>query len=702
MKTPPLLLGAALLFWGWQAGFLAAGAVMAVLLEGSRFVKTRWEVSDEDFSRIWIFCSVLFLAAVVYAFTANEGPSIVSLLIQHPKLAAQSGAAMASARTATSLFRWLPMIFFLFVAAQTYSTREEVPWTTISQILRRRWRKARRLGWPMPAARGVSVGFPYFALCLFAASSHGSENSLFFCGLCVLLGWALWSQRSRRFGIPAWLAAFALAAALGYGGQRGMSQLQSYITTFNLELISRFIRRDADPDRSSTALGQIGRLKNSSRIVIRLKPKIGGAPTYLREATYRVFRSPSWFSSARPVDFKDVIVLTNGTTAVLLPGKTNSGRVEVACYIEGRNRDNGEARGLFPLPTGCGRLENLPAFGFTVKTNNAGAVLAEGPGLAIFDACYGPGATIDSMPDTNQDCSIPPVEDFALDQVVSELQLRGKSPAQAQQIINGFFQDKFSYSTWQGRPRLSGPNETPLSRFLLSTRSGHCEYFATATVLLLRKLDIPTRYAVGYAVHEVSGKGYVVRLRDAHAWCLVWDRQTRTWQDFDTTPASWVNEESKRASPWQRLSDLFSWLGFQFSKFRWGQTHLRAYLLYLLAPVLVLMLYRILFRGKHRQKPGAAPGTDALAARPGLDSEFYLIEKRLAARGDLRRPNEPLSDWLRRVTAGPGLAGASAPLQALLRLHYRYRFDPRSLNLLDREELRRGAAALLRVLDGRN
>ena len=64
MKTPPLLLGAALLFWGWQAGFLAAGAVMAVLLEGSRFVKTRWEVSDEDFSRIWIFCSVLFLAAV--------------------------------------------------------------------------------------------------------------------------------------------------------------------------------------------------------------------------------------------------------------------------------------------------------------------------------------------------------------------------------------------------------------------------------------------------------------------------------------------------------------------------------------------------------------------------------------------------------------------------------------------------------------
>jgi transglutaminase-like putative cysteine protease len=49
-------------------------------------------------------------------------------------------------------------------------------------------------------------------------------------------------------------------------------------------------------------------------------------------------------------------------------------------------------------------------------------------------------------------------------------------------------------------------NETPLARFLLRTRSGHCEYFATATVLLLRQLGIPARYAVGYAVHEASGR----------------------------------------------------------------------------------------------------------------------------------------------------------------------------------------------------
>src|SRR6266851_4629986 len=83
----------------------------------------------------------------------------------------------------------------------------------------------------------------------------------------------------------------------------------------------------------------------------------------------------------------------------------------------------------------------------------------------------------------------------------------------ALRAIHGFFQNKFTYSTWQERDRLTSTNETPLARFLLRSRSGHCEYFATATVLLLRQLHIPARYAVGYAVHEHSGQKYVVRQR---------------------------------------------------------------------------------------------------------------------------------------------------------------------------------------------
>ena len=48
--------------------------------------------------------------------------------------------------------------------------------------------------------------------------------------------------------------------------------------------------------------------------------------------------------------------------------------------------------------------------------NKTGAVLADGPGLVIFDAHYGPGATIDSPPGTgtNLDLIVPTNEIPAL------------------------------------------------------------------------------------------------------------------------------------------------------------------------------------------------------------------------------------------------------------------------------------------------
>ena len=199
-----------------------------------------------------------------------------------------------------------------------------------------------------------------------------------------------------------------------------------------------------------------------------------------------------------------------------------------------------------------------------------------------------------------------------------------------------------------------------------------------------------------------SGRGYVVRERDAHAWCLVWNAQTRTWEDFDTTPASWVAEEGKRASVMQWFSDFWSWIGFQIAKFRWGQTNLRQYILWALVPVLALLLYQIIFRrGRRRQRQNGEPKSAAAVFWPGLDSEFYLLERKLAARGVPRQPGEPLSDWLTRALAEPALADLREPLQELLRLHYRHRFDPRGLSAPEREALTREAKTCLDALSRR-
>ena len=63
-----------------------------------------------------------------------------------------------------------------------------------------------------------------------------------------------------------------------------------------------------------------------------------------------------------------------------------------------------------------------------------------------------------------------------------------------------------------------------------------------------------------------------------------------------------------------------------------------------------------------------------------------------------RQPGEPLSDWLTRALADPALADLREPLQELLRLHYRHRFDPRGLSAPEREALSREARTCLETL----
>jgi transglutaminase-like putative cysteine protease len=717
MKTPPFLLGATLLFWGWQTGLVIPGVIMGVVLEGSRFVKIRWDLSDEDFNRIWTFCALLFLAAAVYAFADNGGPEGFARIFHGMNLSSEQEVGSVSARTAAAFIRWLPMVFILFVAAQAFSGRQEIPLYTISLILRWRWKQAKKHGQPLPPMVGADVTYPYFAVCLFASSVHPNKNDTFFWGLCALLAWALWMNRPRRFAVIIWVIALAGAVAFGYSGARGIGLVQRYVDNLNVQWLADLLGRNrTDAARNRTAIGQIGRIKTSMRIVIRLQPETGDAPAYLREASYRLYRSSVWFAPRfRNNSTPDYFTTTNqGTWLLGIADKTNASRIGIECYLTGRSRDTHNPQAPLPLPSGTTRLENLSAL-YSLQQNKMGTVLAEGPGLIQFDAIYGPGETIDGPPETNPvvllddtnfeqfplrdwetngalDLRVPTNEAPVLEQIASNLHLKGQSYGQTLRTISAFFATKFSYRTWQEGDVGTGTNQTPLGRFLVETHAGHCEYFATATVLLLREVGIPARYAVGYSVHEVGWSGYVVRQRDAHAWCLVWNDRKRQWEDFDTTPGSWLEAESEHGAITVWFADVCSWVQFEFSKLRWGQTHLRDYILIGLIPVLTLLLWQIVRQRRQRAKDA---GTVRAVVWPGLDSEFYEIEKELAQRGVPREQNEALTEWLRRAAHESSFAELQGPLQALLRLHYRYRFDPRGLDDDDRKELRRQARACL-------
>jgi hypothetical protein len=103
IKTPPLLLGAALVFWGWQSGLLLVGVIMGIILESARFVKNRWDLSDDDFRRISTFCTVLAFVMVIYAFTTREEGGSFDGLFQGP--AAAHNASITSIRTSNAFCR---------------------------------------------------------------------------------------------------------------------------------------------------------------------------------------------------------------------------------------------------------------------------------------------------------------------------------------------------------------------------------------------------------------------------------------------------------------------------------------------------------------------------------------------------------------------------------------------------------------------
>jgi transglutaminase-like putative cysteine protease len=673
---------------------------MGVLLELPRFLKFRWDLDDADFSRIWGFCTMLNVVLVVYVFTNNSGAGVDGMLQGNTAM----NAANASVLTATRFMRWLPMTTFAFIAAQMFNVRPSVPLTGISLVLR--WR--RRKGDEAFTGRYLNVAFPYFMVCLFSAGIHTNAGTkLYFWGIATLMAWALWAVRPARFGWRAWLMAFLVVLGVGYSGMTGINLAQNALQNFNAQWMARFFGSRVDPLQTMTSMGRIGKLKLSPRIVIRLEPReVGHAPEYLREASYRNYQplKLTWYAGGTGNDFELQQVEPDNTTWTLIPGKKTTDAATIACYLNGWSRELEAPEGLLPLPSGCSRLEKMPPNLATLKKNKNGAVLAAGLGLLIFDAHFGPGTTMDAPPDllsTNRfDLTVPADEVPALEQVIAEMNLPADAGREQKlRATVNLFLGKFTYSTWQGVDKKPAPGETPLTKFLTSSRSGHCEYFATATVLLLRQMGIPARYAVGYYVHETRGTGYVVRERDAHAWCLVWNDAAKCWEDFDTTPPSWVAAESSpsRMSEW--FSDARSWLKFQFAKFRWRQSGWQQYLFWALIPVLLVLLYHIIFRRRGKLRAPDSQGRHAAQILwPGLDSEFYRLEEKLAARGVPRQTGEPLADWLERALAAPALRELRGSLRELLRLHYRHRFDPRGLNEAEREELRRKAIEALQQI----
>jgi len=102
------------------------------------------------------------------------------------------------------------------------------------------------------------------------------------------------------------------------------------------------------------------------------------------------------------------------------------------------------------------------------------------------------------------------------------------------------------------------PQKRFLDDFLFRSKRGHCEYFATAMVMLLRSLGIPARIVNGYYSTEWNNLAgmFTVRNRDAHSWVEAYfDRYG--WMTFDPTPPGALERQVDINPVYLTLSRLF-------------------------------------------------------------------------------------------------------------------------------------------------
>jgi transglutaminase-like putative cysteine protease len=96
-----------------------------------------------------------------------------------------------------------------------------------------------------------------------------------------------------------------------------------------------------------------------------------------------------------------------------------------------------------------------------------------------------------------------------------------------------FHEEKFFYTL--NPPLLVGD---PVEGFLLGTRRGFCEHYATAFVVLMRLGGVPARVVTGYQGGQWNSLGQFLEVKqgDAHAWAEVW-LEGSGWTRVDPTAA---------------------------------------------------------------------------------------------------------------------------------------------------------------------
>jgi len=645
----PGLIIASLLIWGWQTEYLLYAVIMGILLEFPLFIKWRIDFSDKDINQLADLSGILFFALIVYVFVNYSFHGIYKIL------------------------ELLPFALFIIMLAQNYSVQNGIKTSALFISIRRLGNKA-----SANILYQTNISLPYIFLCLISASSGNKHSDYFFLASSLIIIWMLWSLRPRHYPLAYWFTPVAMVIGLSFLTQQGLQQLQENAETLFLHLFEQYGFKSQNPDHTSTTIGTLGRLKLSDRIIFRLKSeKKLATPLYFRETSYSKYLHGTWRNPH--VEF-DVVEKTPAKKIWRLNKKLKDiNTFDISIFLQNQSS-------ILPVPDNINTLSGKDLI--QVETSVYGSTRIEArKGWISYRLGTSNKDFIEATPSA-EDLLIPLNYKTDFTQVATKLDLHSKAPDEIINTVHRYFRDNFYYSITQNHRYTRGQY---LTKFLFKDKKGHCEYFATATALLLREAGIPARYTIGYSVQEYSAwqNMYLVRARHAHAWVKYYINGK--WHNMDTTPSVWAPMEAEDRTALEPFFDLLSWIRYKITGSKIdSKTKSNDWMIWLLLPLMAYLAWRFYKKQRVDTKKINAPSVDTKLKQYGTDSPLYPLLKQLEQNVDTRLPGETLNSWIKRIFP---IAKTEKYIE-LIKLHNCYRFNPASDKQEDKRILKESLNSL--------
>ena len=189
---------------------------------------------------------------------------------------------------------------------------------------------------------------------------------------------------------------------------------------------------------------------------------------------------------------------------------------------------------------------SLPTTRYSIRALSHGSTDGQDASARIRNKVYSPGSYLEKLTDFDPD-SMPYLHQLSND-ILKSIPPKDRTILEIARAFERHLASSggFEYSL---EPGFEARKMDPIEKFMRLDKRGHCQYFASALVMMLRSVGIPARMVVGYRTNEYNelAQLYVARELHAHAWVeMLIDRE-------QLDPRQLVYGQPKANQYWLRL-----------------------------------------------------------------------------------------------------------------------------------------------------